>query len=119
MSVKKLIAGFFFLDFAALNVAALWFEGFAGMSEAVAGANLWTLVIAVDLVIALGMVLTWLWRDAKRNDRNPIGYTVLTLATGSLGPLLYIMLGEEGASESSAQTRSQTTDDSKLEPKAA
>ncbi len=42
-----------------------------------------------DLVIALVLVLVWMWRDAKAIRRNPWPWIVATLTTGSFGPLIY------------------------------
>lgn len=45
-----------------------------------------------DLVIALGLFLVWMWRDAKTAGRNPLPWLVLTLAMGSFGPLMYLIV---------------------------
>jgi hypothetical protein len=42
-------------------------------------------------LIALALVLVGMWRDAKARDEAPVALTVLTLFTGSIGPLLYIL----------------------------
>ena len=47
--------------------------------------------VLADLAIALVLVLVWLWRDAKATGRNPVPWVVLTLATGSFGPLIYLL----------------------------
>ena len=43
------------------------------------------------LVIALGLFLVWMWRDAKAAGRNPWPWLVLTLVAGSIGPLIYLL----------------------------
>jgi hypothetical protein len=42
-------------------------------------------------MIALAMISVWLYRDAKRRGKSATPYIALTLATGSLGPLLYLL----------------------------
>ena len=46
--------------------------------------------VFVDLFIALVLVLTWMIPDAQRNGRNPWPWVVLTVLSGSFGPLLYL-----------------------------
>jgi dipeptide/tripeptide permease len=69
------------------------------------------LQVLADLGIALSLVLTWLWRDARAKGRNPYLWIVLTLALGSFGPLLYLLSarsekGEKQVTASSAVLRS-------------
>lgn len=47
--------------------------------------------VFADLVIALTLVMTWMWRDARSNGRNPWPWIVATLITGSFGPLVYLL----------------------------
>ena len=51
-------------------------------------------LVMVDLTIALSMVLGWVYFDAKKRGVSPWPYIVLTLATGSMGTLLYILVRE-------------------------
>jgi len=46
--------------------------------------------IFLDLVIALGMVLVWLWRDAKSRGKNPLPWVLATVVVGSFAPLVYL-----------------------------
>lgn len=94
MKTRKIIAGIVLVDFAALNAYALYTEGISGLFAWLSTLNPWGMVLAADLLIALGMVVVWMWRDARANGRNPIGYAALTLASGSIAPLLYIVAGE-------------------------
>jgi hypothetical protein len=54
--------------------------------------------VLADLVIALSMVVVWMWRDAKATGRNVWPWIIVTLAAGSFGPLIYLL------------TRKSTTD---------
>jgi hypothetical protein len=76
--------------FGALTAAALWQHGYWGIFEphfkSFGGAQ-----VFVDLVIALTLVLVWMWRDAKASGRNIWPWIALTLATGSFGPLFYLL----------------------------
>lgn len=94
MNVKRIVAGFALADFAALNAYALYTAGgYMGFLQYTAEMPIWGWVILTDLFIACTLVLTWVWADAKRTGRNPIGYTLLTMALGSIGTLLYIVTG--------------------------
>lgn len=97
----KAIVGGIFVVFAALNVYALGSAGITGLGEALAAGNAWNRVLGVDLLIALGLVLTWLWRDARAHGRSPLPYVFLTALTGSLGPLLYLLRRPSPASPAS------------------
>ena len=48
--------------------------------------------IFADIAIALAMVLGWIWHDAEASARRFWPYALLTLALGSIGPLLYLLL---------------------------
>ncbi len=54
--------------------------------------------VFADLVIALVLVLLWLVKDAKKTGRSPWPWVALTLASGSFGPLLYILFAKNGES---------------------
>jgi hypothetical protein len=81
--------------FGALNVYAFAAAGIGALGTAVLGVNAWSAVLVTDLVIALGMACTWMYRDATRRGKSPIPYIVLTIATGSIGPLLYVLMRDE------------------------
>lgn len=93
MNTRRIIAGIVLVDFAALNGYALYTEGLGGFVTWVTTLSPWGMVVFADLVIALLMVMYWMWRDAKTTDRNPAFYTLLTLALGSIGTLLYVVAG--------------------------
>jgi uncharacterized membrane protein len=76
--------------FGALSAAALWQHGYVGIFalhfQTFGGAQVLT-----DLVIALVLVMVWMWRDAKASGRNVWPWIAITLAFGSFGPLLYLL----------------------------
>lgn len=47
--------------------------------------------VFADLVIALVLVLSWIWQDARATSRNPWPWVLATLALGSFGPLFYLL----------------------------
>jgi hypothetical protein len=47
--------------------------------------------VFVDLVIALVLVMAWMWRDATIAGRSPWPWIVATLLLGSFGPLVYLL----------------------------
>lgn len=78
--------------FSAFTLWVVSRTGLAGFYEQIlAGPAGWQ--IFADTAIALTMVLAWMWRDAKAAGRRFWPYAVLTLALGSIGPLLYLLLG--------------------------
>lgn len=84
------------LGFSVLTAVALWQHGywgiFAPLLQSTAGAQ-----VLVDLVIALGLVMVWMWRDAQQQGRVVWPWLLLTLLAGSFGPLGYL-LGRRQAS---------------------
>ena len=79
--------------FGALTAAAVWQHGFAGILasplQSLAAGQ-----IFVDLVIALTLVMVWIWNDAKTRGRAAWPWIVATLAFGSFAPLVYLLVRE-------------------------
>lgn len=75
---------------ASVSLPALWFHGYIGiitpLLQTWAGGQVFT-----DLVIALVLVLAWMWSDAKKYGRAFLPWLLLTLAAGSFGPLCYLL----------------------------
>lgn len=80
-----------FVGFAAVNVYALVESGFAGLGEYLGSLGPWGVVATTDLLIALSLGVVWMWREARLKRAAPLPYALLTLATGSLGLLLYLI----------------------------
>jgi hypothetical protein len=86
--------------FAALSGAALWYHGYWGIIEPTFRSFAAAQVFA-DLVIALTLVMVWMWRDARAQGRNPWPWILATLAAGSFGPLGYLITRRETDSSAS------------------
>lgn len=83
--------------FGTLTAAGLWQDGISGIVaphfQSFAGGQ-----VFADLVIALSLVIVWIWHDAKAQDRNPWPWIIATLALGSFGPLVYLLTRKPAAS---------------------
>ena len=78
------------IPFSLLSAVALWQHGYLGIFANEFQSTAGTQVLA-DLVIALSLFLVWMWRDAKATGRNPWPWLLVTLTTGSFGPLVYLL----------------------------
>lgn len=82
--------------FGAFSLYAMWEVGYLGIWQAgMASVGAWQLLL--DFVITSLILLGFVWRDARQAGRAFWPFAVLTLATGSFGPLLYLLL-ERGPS---------------------
>lgn len=110
----KILAAVVLADFAALHVYAIWSGGLEAVTQFLTQRpNEWVFVLGADLVIALGFVLTWMWRDARKQNMSPIPYLLLTLCLGSVGPLLYVL--RRPASGAVAEVEPSTVSSRRLE----
>lgn len=91
--MTRILLGLVLLDFSALTVWAVAEHGYVGFFEALV-ANAATITASADLVIALGLITVWMWRDARAQGRNVLPYVGLTALLGSVGPLAYLLLGD-------------------------
>jgi hypothetical protein len=85
-----------FVAFGAFTAAAVWHDGLAGIFAAITH-SYGSMQIFADLVIALSLVMVWMWRDAKNTGRNIWPWIIATLVAGSFGPLLYFITGKQKA----------------------
>ncbi len=76
--------------FLVLTALALWHHGYWGI-VAPHFQSFGAGQVFADLVIALSLAMVWMWFDARRLGRSPWGWIALTLAAGSIGPLLYLI----------------------------
>jgi hypothetical protein len=76
--------------FGAITAAALWQHGYWGIIapqfQTFGGGQ-----VLADLVIALILVMVWMWQDAKATGRNAWPWIIVTLLLGSFGPLAYLL----------------------------
>lgn len=78
------------LGFGALTGVAIAQDGLLGIFKSITG-SYGSLQIFVDLVIALVLIMVWMWHDAQKNGRRIWPWLLLTLAAGAFGPLLYLL----------------------------
>ena len=95
-SMQRMVLIIILLGFSALTGVALWHHGYWGIVKT-GLQSVGAVQILVDLVIALALFLVWMWRDAAAKGRNPWPWLVLTLASGSFGPLLYLVTDGTGS----------------------
>jgi hypothetical protein len=93
MNRKQLILAAVLFDFAALTAWAVWQHGYLGVFQ-LALSSWGAALIFVDLTIALGLALIWMMGDARERGLSFLPYALLTLAFGSVGPLLYLIRRE-------------------------
>jgi hypothetical protein len=87
---------FTLLAFGALTAVALTHHGYFGIF-ALPFQTWGGMQVLADLVIALTLVLVWMWHDARATGRNVWPWIVATLAFGSFGPLLYLLTRKPAA----------------------
>jgi hypothetical protein len=94
-----------FVGFGAVNVYALIAGGFAALGEYLGDLGPWGILATTDMLIALVLGVVWMWRDARAKRVAPLPYALLTLATGSLWLLLYL-LRHDGAPRQGSRVES-------------
>lgn len=68
--------------------------GFVGVFQNLLQAGFPTHLAVFDLVIALSLVSVWMWSDARERGATLWPFLLLTVAFGSVGPLLYLIRRE-------------------------
>lgn len=98
MSRDKWIVGLLLVDLLALSIYAIVQEGAGGIVQHLSSMGWWGWQLTADLVIALSLGSVWIWRDARRRGVSGAGWVVLTLLTGSIGLMLYLLRRPSGHS---------------------
>lgn len=85
-----------FAAFGAYSLYVLAELGYVGLWQACM-ANIGTWQLLLDFLILTGLALAWMAGDARRSGRRFWRYALITLTTGSFGPLLYLLLAPRPA----------------------
>lgn len=93
MGNLRTLAILILVPFTALTLYAVMDVGYIGIFDYHRHSSAGWQVFA-DLVIALTLVLLWLFDNARRTGRNPWPWVVMTLFLGSFGPLLYLAFAD-------------------------
>lgn len=76
--------------FSGLTLWGVLAHGYVGFFEVLAGSAA-GIVVFTDLVIALSLVLFWMWDDAHEHALPFWPYALVTFALGSVGALSYLI----------------------------
>jgi hypothetical protein len=95
----KVLWWLLFVGFGSLNVYAAVVGGLDGIGDYLRALGPWGVVATVDLLTALFVGVVWMWRDARAKGVAALPYALLTLGTGSLGLLLYLIRHDRAARE--------------------
>jgi len=92
-TVKKWILWMVLIDFSAFSAWVMWEVGYFGIWEAgMASPGSWQILI--DLIIAGGLICSWIVMDARKRGVNPWPWVATTFALGTLVPLTYLVWRE-------------------------
>ena len=94
MTKTQILLGVVLAAFGFENVYAIAHFGYIGFFENLLSAGYPTLLVVADLLIALSLVMVWMWNDARERGATLWPYLLLTAALGSVGPLLYLIRRE-------------------------
>ncbi len=93
MNRKQILLSLVFVDFLALNAWVIAEHGIIGTFTTLFS-TLPGILVFVDLLIALTMVMAWMWTDARKHGLSVAPYLLVTLALGSIGTLAYFIRRE-------------------------
>ena len=105
MTKRSLLLLAVLLPFLAYTAWAFADVGLVGAFEAALGTPV-GVQVGLDLLIALGLFVFWMWQDASARGRNPLGWTLLVCGTGSIGALVYLIARERQAASPSVTSAS-------------
>jgi len=106
MNLSKIVPAALLAGFSALTAEVVIADGYTGWIR-IALQNRSAGILLVDLTLALGLVFTWMIRDARQRRATVWPFAVLTLLLGSVGPLAYLVLRPSGTQ--AAAPRPMTT----------
>jgi hypothetical protein len=99
----RIILALVLVAFGALSTYAMMQVGYLGILQAgTASVGAWQ--VLMDLVIMSTVAMAFMWRDAQRGGRSFWPFATITLATGSFGPLLYLLLAPVEGKQSKPTT---------------
>ena len=78
--------------FAAINLYALASAGLAELGAYPTTLTAWGVVATIDLLLALCIGLYWTVLDARRRRVSAMPFILLTVLTGSVGLLAYLVM---------------------------
>ena len=90
MGWLRILLAVILLDFLGLTGWVVYEHGYLGFFE-LANANWATRLLMADLVISLGLIATWMARDARERSISCTPYLIATAIFGAAGPLLYLI----------------------------
>lgn len=92
MTWKQVALAVVALDFATLTAWTVAEDGWLMFEHATA--NLTTITMSADLIIALALACMWMVADARKRGVSAVPWIVLTACLGSLGVLGYLIARE-------------------------
>ncbi|MBO9688996.1 MAG: DUF2834 domain-containing protein [Mitsuaria chitosanitabida] len=92
----KILLALVLAAFGAYSMVVMFELGYLGLWKALLAGPASRQALA-DLMIASVLLLGFLWRDARQHGRRFWPYALITLAAGSFGPLLYLLLAPKPA----------------------
>jgi hypothetical protein len=98
MTPRQILLAAVLAGFSLLTAYAVSMHGYVGVLTLHLASSAGAQVIA-DLVIALILVLAWMRSDARDHGLSFAPYALLTLALGSIGPLVYLLRRETRLAE--------------------
>ena len=90
MSFKRILLFVVLADFLGLTGYAVYHHGYVSFFDELLSSSVGIAAFA-DLTIALSLIALWMIGDARERGVSALPYLVLTLALGSVGPLLYLL----------------------------
>lgn len=90
---RKILLWFVLIDFAIYSTWVMWDVGYFGIWQAGLTSTA-ALQILLDLAICCFIICSWMIGDARARGINPYPWVAATFLTGSLAPLVYLLVRE-------------------------